>query len=275
MKNKSSFAIIALLTIIAVGCTGGSKEKINTISDLKGKVIGTISGSASDKSFVDMMTTFIGAEPKEVIPMNRRSDLLAAILAGKIDATASPRIVTEYYARRNKNLKIIEQPKIFEVNIVMAVRSEDAIFKAGLDSAITILKENGTLKTLDDKWVTNLPATNEPAFEEMAKIEGAKTVYVGVSGDFAPLDYIASDGRPAGYNVALLAEIGKILKVNFEIVSIETQAKFMALESKRIDAVFFHWSGKQIGQFFTDITRRYIVTIPYYTDKGGYFLVKK
>jgi len=275
MKTRLTIVAIAIMVIVLTGCGGGSKGTINSLSDLKGKVIGTIAGSASEKSYVEMMTTFIGTEPKEVIPMYRRSDLLAGILTGKIDAAASPKIITEYYAKRNNNLKIIDQPKLFEVNIVMAVRSEDGILKAGLDSAITILRGKGTLKLLEDKWIINLPATNEPAFEEIAKINGARTVYVGVSGDFAPLDYIAADGRPAGYNVALLAEIGKLLNVNFEIVSIETQAKFVALESKKIDAVFFHWSGKEIGQFFADIKRNYIVTIPYYTDKAGYFLVKK
>jgi ABC-type amino acid transport substrate-binding protein len=275
MKNRLTILYIAVMAIVVAGCGGGSQGTISTNSDLKGKVIGTIAGSASDKSYVDMVTTFIGAEPKEVVPMNRRSDLLTAILAGKIDAAVAPKIVTEYYARRNNNLKIIEQPKSFEVNIVMAVRSGDEKFKADLDSAITILRGNGTLKLLEDKWIINLPATNEPAFEQTAKIDGAKTVYVGASGDFAPLDYIAADGRPAGYNVALLAEIGKLLNVNFEIVSIETGAKFVALESKKIDAVFFHWTGGQISQFFTDIKRNYIVTIPYYTDKGGYFLVRK
>ena len=274
MKGRLIMMAIVIIVIILTGCKGGSRTAINSVSDLKGKVIGTISGSTSEKGYSDMMTTFIGDEPKEVIPMNRRSDLLAAILAGKIDAAASPRIVTEYYAKRNRNLKIIEQPKSFEVNIVMAVRSSDQKLKTDLDSAIAVLQGNGSLKLLEDKWINNLPVNSEPAFEEIPKINGSNTFYVGVSGDFAPLDYIASDGRPAGYNVALLAEIGKILKVNFEIVSIETQAKFVALESKKIDAVFFHWTGGQISRFFNDSNSNYIVTIPYYKDRGGYFLVR-
>jgi len=37
---------------------------------------------------------------------------------------------------------------------------------------------------------------NEPANGELPKIAGARTVYVGVCGDYIPLDYIAANGRP-------------------------------------------------------------------------------
>jgi ABC-type amino acid transport substrate-binding protein len=34
-----------------------------------------------------------------------------------------------------------------------------------------------------------------------------------------PLDYISANGQPAGFNVALLTEIGKLLKINIEFVA--------------------------------------------------------
>ena len=275
MKTRSAFLGIAVLAFILASCGGGKQGKINTPADLKGKVIGTISTGVSDKSKFDQTTAYIGAEPKEILPFNKRSDLLAAVLSGKIDAFHAPKIVAEFYAKRNDNLKIIEPKDPFEAEIVMAVRIDDVKLKSDLDSAITVLQGNGTMKVLEDKWITNLPASNEPAFEATPKIGNAKTIYVGVSGDFAPLDYIAADGRPAGFNVALLAEIGKMLNVNFEVVSIESQAKFAALFSKKIDAVFFQMYGNQFKHLYPDMKSKFLATIPYYKGQSGYFLVKK
>jgi len=275
MKNKSSIFGIAVLALVLVSCSGGKQVKINTIADLKGKVIGSIMTGSSDKSKFDQTVAYIGNEPKEIILFNKRSDALAAILAGKIDGISAPKTVSEYYAKRNNNLRIIEPIEHFEIEIVMAVRPDDQKLKSALDSAITVLQSNGTLKMLEDKWITSLPANNEPASEAISKIENAPTIYIGVSGDFAPLDYIAADGRPAGFNVALLAEISKLLGVNFEVVSIESQAKFAALVSKKIDAAFFQMYGNRFAHLYTDIKSQFLATIPYYKDQSGYFLVKK
>ena len=275
MKNRAAFLGIAILAFVLASCSGGKQGKINTLADLKGKSIGGISSGGEDKSRFELVKILIGAEPKDIINFINRSDALAAVLSGKVDAVFAPRVVSEYYAKRNDKLRIIEPGDHYKIEIVMAVRSEDQTLKSDLDSAITILQGNGTLKNLEDKWIINLPVINEPASEAIPKIEGAKTIYTGVSGDFAPLDYIAADGRPAGFNVALLAEIGKILKINFEVVSIESQAKFIALNSKKIDAIFFQIYGKPLDYLYTDVKSTFLATIPYYKDQQGYFLVKK
>lgn len=106
----------------------------------------------------------------------------------------------------------------------------------------------------------------------MAKTEGAKTVFVGITGDYTPLDYIAADGRPAGFNVAFLSEISKLLHINFELVSLETQAKFQALRSKKIDVVFSQTYNEQMAALFGD---KMVRTMPYFSDKGRCFIVKK
>jgi len=276
MKNKLALLFIAIIAITLAGCGGTTTGKINELADLKGKVIGFIAVSPDTKGMESMITSFAG-EPKEAIYFNRTSDEVAAVLAGKIDAFLSPKLVAEYYSKRNPKLKVIESKQKVEGIIFMALRSEDQDLRAQLDSVITILQGNGTLKTLEDQWITNLPASNEPSHTNIPKIEGAKTVYVGVAGDFPPLDYIAADGRPAGYNVATLTEIGKLLNINFEFVSIETQARFAALSSKKIDIIFCNLENNSGNGAFSVEQRNnsWISTKPYYIFLGGYFLVRK
>ena len=272
MRKRSSFLVLAVMALVLAGCGGEKIQSINQASDLAGKVVGAVSTAAPTKTMESLLTRYIGGIPKEVKFFNRASDLIAAVIAGKIDGAPCTTFVAEYYIKRNSKLKMIEFNQQMEVDVVMFLRSEDSLFRNDLDSAITILRDNGSLKQLEDTWITNLPVTNEPSNMEMTKLEGARTVYVGVSGDYTPLDYMAADGRPAGFNVAFLSEIGKLLKINFELVSIESQAKYSALLSKKIDLIFSQTYNKDVSSLFVN---KFARTQSYFTDKGWCFLVKK
>lgn len=273
MKMKLALAVAAVAALALVGCSGEKAGKIESVPDLKGKVVGTVSPALPQQKLQESIANYIGDKPKQVTFYNRMSDCVAAILAGKVDAVFAPKFIAEYYAKKNNELKAIFKQTV-PVNAIMALRSEDTQLRDDLDKAIVTLKDNGTLKRLETEWVTNLPASGEPASKEIAKIEGAKTVYVGVCGDYVPLDYVAANGRPAGFNVALLAEIGKLLNVNFEFVSLETPARFAALSAKKIDLIFCNLEGNSVALQALK-NNNWIATKPYFSSEGGYFLVKK
>lgn len=262
------------MTVILTGCSSRETAKIKNISDLKGKFIGMTTSANSPEMIMSSYTKAIGAAPKEVVYFNNTSDAVTAVMTGKVDAVYVLKFCGDYYLKKNSDLNVVEFKLNSEAGIMMAVRSEDQQLKADLDKAITTLKENGTLKALEEKWITNLPTDNEATNNEIQKNAEAKTVYVGVSGDFVPLDYIAADGRPAGYNVALLNEVGKLINVNFEFVSIENQARFAALSSKKIDVIFtqFEANTAWVDEVKND---KWIGTKPYYSINGQGFLVKK
>ena len=75
---------------------------------------------------------------------------------------------------------------------------------------------------------------------EIAKIDGAETVRVGVTGDLPPIDYVDEAGIPAGFNTAVLAEISRRTGKNIELVSIDSGARSIALSQGKVDVVF--WS---------------------------------
>lgn len=275
MRNRLTQLLFVIMIMTMAGCGGSKKAQINQLSDLQGKVMGMLTTGISNEGVDKMIQNLIGGPAKEVVYFNRGMDALTALKTGKIDAAPMHQFAADYLLKRNEDLKSIPVKEQFEGGVIMAVRMEDQSLKAELDSAITILKENGTLKALEEEWVTNLPATDEPSNKEIPKIEGAKTIYVGVSGDYPPLDYIAADGLPAGFNVAILSEIGKLLNVNFEFVSLETQARFAALTSKKIDVIFCHFESSNTTYFDDLKTNNWISTIPYFTYKGGCFVVMK
>ncbi len=272
MKKRKYFVAITVMALMLTACTGKKSEPINETSDLVGKVIGAINSAAPQEAYAALLVAHIGGEAKDILFYNRSADLIAATISGKVDGALAMVAVADYYIKRNSKLKKIPSQLPFLVDVMMFLRAEDEALRNELNMAITALEENGTLGQLKDTWITNLPATKEPSGSEMPKIEGAKTVYVGVTGDYVPLDYMAADGRPAGFNVALLSEISELLKINIELVSIESQAKFSALQSGRIDVIFSQTYNQQLAALFSD---RVIMTRSYFTDDGACFLVKK
>lgn len=275
MKNRLKLVLILMMTlaVILAGCSSKKTAKIEKYSDLQGKVIGVVSSPASNESLAKLMSKYlIGADPKEVIGFDRASDCNTAIIAGKIDATPVTKMEADYIVKRNSDLAIVEAKQKLPISIVMVLRGDEKGLKEDLDKAFATLQENGTLTQLGDKWITNLPATGEPSRTEASPIAGAKTVYVGVTGAYAPLDYIGTDGKPAGYNVALLTEVGKLLNINFEFVSLEPSARYSALDSKKIDMIFCQIYNNEMASVFPE---KYILTNPYFTDKELCFLVRK
>jgi ABC-type amino acid transport substrate-binding protein len=275
MKKLINLLCFVFVFINIVGCGGKKAESINNIADLKDKVIAFLSQGTSAKNDEALLSELLGGKPKQIVYFNRVSDISTALLSGKADAYVCHNFVADYLLKRNNNLKTIPYPKKMDSGFIMAVRSEDQQLKSDLDSAITILQNNGVLKALQDKWITNFPADHEPSSNVVSKIDGAKTIYVGVCGDYPPLDYIAADGRPAGYNVVFLQEIGKLLNINFEFVSLENQARFVALNSKKIDVIFTHFFSNST-HFYDELKNNsWLATIPYFKYEGKTVLVRK
>ena len=54
-----------------------------------------------------------------------------------------------------------------------------------------------------------------------------------------PMDFVAANGKAAGFNIALLTEIANRAQVNIELVQIETGARAIALSNGKVDAVFW------------------------------------
>ena len=117
------------------------------------------------------------------------------------------------------------------------------------------------------------PGAAEPEAVKFEKFDGAETLKVAVTGDLPPIDYVAADGTPAGFNTAMLAELGKRLKVNVELVQVESGARAAALSSKRADVVF--WFQVRAGEETQpDIPDGVILSDSYY-DWTKYLHIRK
>ena len=130
------------------------------------------------------------------------------------------------------------------------------------------MRDDGTLEKLTKQYITDLKVGEEPDAVEIQRFDGADTIKVAITGDLPPLDLVLADGKAAGFNTAVLSEIGKRLQKNIELVQIESAARAAALESGRVDISF--WAIVPISEIIpadADKPAGIILSTPYYRGK--------
>lgn len=202
---------------------------------------------------------FGGADALEMVEFDNLNTMQMALDAGQIDAMILYMTVGSYLAHATGNYNAAfqdrsldpENVKDYTNNPVLAftifvsdammgtdfslmMLEENAALRDEFDRAIADMKEEGVLEALRREMVEA-----EPVAAEMPVIEGAETIKVAVTGDLPPFDYVDAAGHPAGFNTAVLAEIGKRIGKNIELVSIDSASRALALTSHNVDVVFW------------------------------------
>lgn len=175
----------------------------------------------------------------EFVSYPTMNEVLAALKSDRIDVAMTSEDYAVFMIKGDDSLEY-ERMDVPAVSLSMLTREADADLTAQINSAIEELRESGRLAELYEQYVTNASPDSIPEAPAIETIEGADTVTVGVSGDFAPHDYVTVDGKPAGYSVALMSEIAKLANFNLRFETVTFSTKFAALESRRIDLFFLH-----------------------------------
>ena len=137
-----------------------------------------------------------------------------------------------------------------------------------VDKAVKEMRYDGTLDNLTQKYITDIKADEEIPAVDIVNIPGASTIKVAITGDLPPLDYIDSEGKAAGFNTAVLAEISRRIGKNIELIQVETGARAAALSSGRVDISF--WAIVPVSEIIpanADKPAGVELTTPYYRDR--------
>ena len=192
---------------------------------------------------------------------------------GEVDEIDLPEAVAEYMLNTNPNYSIAAIAITKPIYFAFGFREKDgANLRDKFNTALQAMKADKTLAALRMEYVVN-PGTDPLEAVRFGKFEGADTIKVAVTGDLPPIDFVAADGTPAGFNTAILAEIGKRLKVNIELLNIESAARASALASGRADVVF--WFQVRAGEGVQpDVPSGVILSESYY-DWTKYLHIRK
>ena len=107
------------------------------------------------------------------------------------------------------------------------------------NEAIAAMKADGTLDQLVEEHITKVINGGEPQVVVPDEIDGAETITVAVTGCLPPMDYIAPDGTVAGFNTAILAEIGRRIGKNIKFSQVDSGSRAIALATGNVDVVFW------------------------------------
>jgi ABC-type amino acid transport substrate-binding protein len=177
-----------------------------------------------------------------------------ALNAGEIDRMEIYEATAKYLCANNDDLFFFSNEKLKNTSTLIAnmlingILANDFTFmmmegrealRDEFNAAIAAIREDGTLEKLITEYIDGAIEGKEIPPIQIAKIDGAETIKVGVTGDLPPMDYVAADGTPAGFNTALLAEISKRLSKNIELSPLASPARSSALASGTVDVVFW------------------------------------
>ena len=195
------------------------------------------------------------------------TDMLMALQRGDIVVLETDQNTVRYIASRNDG--IVDRPPYLNPNnllFCMLLREEDAELCDRLSAAIAVMKEDGTLEQLRQRYVEDVITGCDPDAVVPEIFPGAPTIRVAVTGDRPPMDYVSAGGEPLGFNTALIAEIAKGLGINVEFVNVNCAARGIALATGVCDIVFWmevgdfeNWEGAD----FEDQPENTLVTDPY------------
>ena len=248
LKKVAKVLLSAVIAgVLFTGCGQGDQPAQNQNVSVK---VGAISHmNVSETQLNEYMAKYeamsgVKDKSRETIFYENLNMMLMGLNSKSVDEISTYKSVANYVMSRNDDLELLKGYSDMTDVFCCAVRKEDNQLLEEINKSIQSMQDDGTLDKLTKEYVTDTQNT-EPQAVEIAKIDGVDTIKIGVTGDLPPLDLVLPDGKPAGFNTAILAEISKRINKNLELVQIESGARAAALTSKQIDVVF--WATAPTG----------------------------
>ena len=273
--KKLLVIMLSLMMALTMFTACGQKEE-QTEETITNGVVYTLGATEAELNDI--------AQPgRKLVVFDSLDAALIALQSEKIDRIVNlPGFVAKYVAENNDDFEAVVSDSNYSGKMLlhMATLKENTEVFEVLNEGIKTLKDNGKLDELKKIYIDNvLESGEEPATVELPKFDGAKTIKVVITGDLPPVDYIASEGTPAGFNVALLAEIAKLNNINIELVNTNSGGRLTEMTSGKADAIFYVYEGKYENsdyedQSMLDIPDSLIITEPYIEDTNTRIVLK-
>jgi len=248
-KNRMFITVAVVCLFCSCLFTACSKRAVSTaepqtIQALSGRILGVLVSPVVVRP-ADINRS-IGFLPSEVRAFPTSNELVTALKTRRVDGMMTTIETSKFLISADDKLNILPGSQKMQSGLAMILRKTDDALLNDLNRAIGILKENETLERLYEQYISGVTVNalaQTPS--QLSEIPGAETILVGINGDLPPYDYISADGRPAGFNVALMSEISRVLEKNIKFVTIPSEARYSALLSsaRRMDLFFWFYGN--------------------------------
>ncbi len=269
---KKFLALLMTCALILMTGCGGGDNKPSDDNKIKLGMITRLNVSEENfEGFVKQVEDTLNVKIASHKPVffDNLNSMLAALQSGQIQEISTYTSVARYMIAKDPHYFVLKDHSLeFIDSFCFALREDETELRDSLNMVIKEMQDDGTLGKLSKEYITDIKTDSEPPAVEMPHFDSAQTIKVAVTGDLPPLDYVSADGKPAGFNTAVLAEIGKRMLKNIELVEIDAGARAAALTSKQADVAF--WAIVPVSEIIpedSDKPSGIELTNPYYKDK--------
>lgn len=285
MKKLFTLLILCSLLLFS-GCGGDSGN--NSPSDAGKIKLGMITRlNASEENFAVILQKIedtLNLKIASHIPVffDNLTSMQMAIQSKQIDEISTYKSVACYMIVKDSkydeaHYEILKDHSLeFVDSFCFALRDDESALRDSLNLVIKEMQDDGTFGRLTKEYITGISFDDDPPAVNLPKFESAQTIKVAVTGDLPPFDFVNAQGKPAGFNTAVLAEIGNRMLKNIEIIQVDSGARATTLTSHQADVVF--WAIVPVSEIIpsdVDKPKGIILTDPYYKDKIVHLVYKE
>lgn len=192
-------------------------DKINTVDDLEGKVLGSVKGWASTEQYKKRHPEV------NISEVGSMSEGLVELSLGNIDVLAGVFPTTNYLIAQNLilGIEVAGKTPISQMSNLNAIRIAsrnnepllNSILKKGMAAVSDV-----EFQAISERWQKqyNLEKSIGLTVEELDWLSNNRVIRVAANKDMAPIDFIDEDGNFSGISGSIVNEVAKRLNIKFE-----------------------------------------------------------
>lgn len=227
MEKKQIYAIVAVAVVViaAIGVAvvlmnndGGSK-KIETLDDLNGATIGTIKGYTGDTLVLGGIESGDLSKDTKVQSYATGAQAIKSLKSGHVDCVIIDQQPAKKFVELNSGLKILDS-NYAEESYALAVKKGNTALLDKINDAIAKLKEDGTLKAIEDYYYEG----NGTAYVKKDVERKNGTINMLTNAYFPPYESFKDGGDTGtivGFDVDLMQAICDVLGMELKCKSTE------------------------------------------------------
>ena len=228
IKKVVLIGLILITVLLTYGCKNDPPNEVHSPTDVAGRIIGALSGTASVR---------LANEMGQLRAFSSGEEIIAHLRAGTIDCAIMEDSAANELVAESSGVKILGEP-LAEYDLQFAMAKENAELLQAVNSAIEALKQNGTLSGLHDKYFADKDFTYIPP-EGIGNHPGNLTL--AAPSDSPPFSYKDADGKFSGLDIEVAKAVCDYLGVELQIVECETL--------ELINAVWYGITDLAVGWF--------------------------
>ncbi|MRR17827.1 MAG: transporter substrate-binding domain-containing protein [Deltaproteobacteria bacterium] len=213
------------IVVVAADLAAGAQSPIAALSDLAGKKVGIVTGSAYD--------SVLKSKNPLAVPeyFNNFPDQAEALKAGKIAAFLIDEPMARDIMNRTGGVTLLKELLTSDGYAFALAKSRSRLQKE-MNAVLKEMTEDGALKKIDARWF----GTDEKAkVLPDIRLEGKKgTIRLATNSGMAPFAYL-KDGKIVGYDIEIARIICARLGYQLEIIDMDIAAIIPSLISGKSD----------------------------------------